>query len=186
MHTAQNSAPAGKQQQEKCPGQQGHHHVKMLRHSCVCAWQRERKQRHRKRGSTWTQAINNEQIDEFGFPHTRTSCSMWHHRWSSFIPAGFYLLAPIQFIPSFTLTKSFMPTLISVSFNSAPYLHLRPFSPDFTFGVVIKKKGGGGTKMQSCQRHTLHGLWRDTGFMQIQLSRQVIIESHLVCRFAAS
>lgn len=48
-HNAQNSAPAGKQQQEKCPGQQGHHHAKMLRHSCVCAWQRERKQRHRKK-----------------------------------------------------------------------------------------------------------------------------------------
>lgn len=75
------------------------------------------------------------------YTHTHTkTCTSYSMRLSFYpcwiLSAG-SRISPIQFILSFTLTESFTPTLISVSFNSPPYLHLSnlhlsPFSHDTT------------------------------------------------------
>lgn len=79
--------------------------------------------------------------EEYIYTHTHTkTCTSYSMRLSFYpcwiLSAG-SRISPIQFILSFTLTESFTPTLISVSFNSPPYLHLSnlhlsPFSHDTT------------------------------------------------------
>lgn len=69
-------------------------------------------------------------------------------------------ISPIQFILSFTLTESFTPTLISVSFNSPPYLHLSnlhlsPFSHDTTFGV----KNNSANNPQKTTKDSMKTAW---------------------------
>lgn len=73
-------------------------------------------------------------------------------------------ISPVQFIPSFTPEVSFMPAIISVSFNSAPSLHLLPvflLTPDLEIRFFFQQK-----------EKSVIG-------MQIETSRQVTARRHL-------
>lgn len=107
---------------------------------------------------------------------TRSSSSIWQTRWFFFYPCWILSagsrISPIQFIPSFTLGESFTPTLISVSFNSAPYLPLPPlpFSSDITFWALMKKKKKNELDWKSCTRLPLCSPTQHYGLMQVQES----------------